>query len=183
VQQTLLTPLEETAPIRFVFQRLASLGLFSHRPTSLHSPSPSIPPALLPRLLSHLHPPVDSPIPPYPASFLPSIFLPLPSSTLASVTASLLQHLVYHLPAPSAPILPNRPDSRVKRSVEVLTRIIGPPEIGGEAWEAVIMAMINGKRNGSAMDEREHALTRMAVAWVGTGGEKGGRVDVRLESC
>jgi telomere length regulation protein len=179
VQQTLLTPLEETAPIRFVFQRLASLGLFSHRPTSLHSPSPSIPPALLPRLLSHLHPPVDSPIPPYPASFLPSIFLPLPSSTLASVTASLLQHLV----APSAPILPNRPDSRVKRSVEVLTRIIGPPEIGGEAWEAVIMAMINGKRNGSAMDEREHALTRMAVAWVGTGGEKGGRVDVRLESC
>jgi telomere length regulation protein len=58
-----------------------------------------------------------------------------------------------------------------------LTRIIGPPEIGGEAWDAVVIAMINGKRNGSAMDEREHAMTRMAVAWVGTGGEKGEAVD------
>ncbi|WWC64545.1 uncharacterized protein I303_107155 [Kwoniella dejecticola CBS 10117] len=161
----------DTEPIRLVIEKLCSIGLLTPPATTRDTRSPSLFPALLPPLLKHLHPAPTSPLRPYPADYLPSIFLALPSSLLASFVESLLDHLTLHLIDPANPLLPNIPDKRIKRSVEVLTRIIGMPKQDEEAWNAVIRSVLSGKAELSLDDSQAQARNRLIAGWIASGGD------------
>ncbi|WVQ84635.1 hypothetical protein IAT38_006790 [Cryptococcus sp. DSM 104549] len=165
-------PNSDVTPLRLVFEKLSSIGLLGPQPSHESTPSPSLLAPLLPPLLAHLHPPPSSPLPPYPPAFLPSIFLPLPSSTLAAFIDSLLSHLSFRLISPPLPLEPDRLDERIKRAVEVLKAIIGEAKPGGEAWEGVVRSVLGGKGKGrlGGHEEREQARNRIVVGWVGLGG-------------
>jgi len=164
---------DDLSSIRLAFQRLASLGLLTARPTLEISPSPSLLTPLLSPLLAHLHPAPGSPLPAYPPTYLPSLLLPLPASILASFVESLLEHLAFRLVPPGGdPLQPDRPDERIKRAGKVLNLFIGPAKTGGEAMEAVVRGVIGGKLGGVVQDQA-HSRIRMTVAWIGEGGERG----------
>ncbi|WVF72963.1 hypothetical protein IAT40_007781 [Kwoniella sp. CBS 6097] len=160
-------------PIRLIFERLSSIGLITPQPPSLDSRTPSLFPAFLPPLLAHLRPPSNSPLPPYPSDYLPSIFLGLPSSTLLSLVSSLITHITHHLITDSNPLEPDVPDKRIKRAQAVLSKIIGPAIVGGEAWTAVLRYVLSGKRELSLRDQRQQAANRILVSWIAEGGESG----------
>ncbi|WVW86203.1 hypothetical protein I302_108245 [Kwoniella bestiolae CBS 10118] len=170
------TPSADTAPIRIVFEKLCSIGLLSPSPSLGDARSPALLPSLLPPLLKHLHPPSTSPLQPYPARYLPSIFLSLPSSALASFVESLISHLTLHLIQPSSPLEPGKPDGRIKRSVEVLTQIVGPPKTGEEAWNAVLRTVLSGKNGLKMSDQQAQARNRLIVGWIARGGEDAVRI-------
>ncbi|OCF38088.1 hypothetical protein I316_00312 [Kwoniella heveanensis BCC8398] len=159
--------------IRLVLEKLSSIGLITSQPPAIDSRAPSILSALLPPLLAHLHPPRDSPLPPYPADFFPSILLGLPSSTLNTVVSSLIPHLSYHLIENVKALEPDIPDERIRRAQVVLSNIVGPPKIGGEAWNAVLRYASSGKCELSLNDTRRQAANRMIVLWVTSGDEAG----------
>ncbi|TYJ57904.1 hypothetical protein B9479_001259 [Cryptococcus floricola] len=173
---------EDVAPLRQVLEKLASVGLLIAEPGSDLSRVPSLLIPLLPSLLNHLHPEPSVPLPPYPDTFLPSLILPLPSSTLASFTESLLAHLTHHLIAPALPLAPDQPDERVKRAVSVLKSILGEPQVGGEAWEAVTRSVLSGKgKGGMSMDAwKEQARNRLVVGWVAEGGETAAKAFIEV---
>ncbi|RXK40552.1 hypothetical protein M231_02204 [Tremella mesenterica] len=162
----------DPSPFRAVFEKLSSVGLISTSPSVTTSPTPSILGSMMPPLLSHLRPPTSSPLPPYPSTRWPSLLLGLPTSSLSNLVESLLQHLTFHLHE-AAELEPDRPDERIARAVEVLTLIIGPPEVGGEAWEAVARTIVNKKITVKPMNDRECARIRICVSWMGQAGEKG----------
>ncbi|WVR07650.1 hypothetical protein IAU60_004692 [Kwoniella sp. DSM 27419] len=154
------------APIRLVIEKLTSVGLISHA-TSSDARSPSFFPAFLPPLLAHLHPPSSS-LPPYPADYLPSILLPLPSSTLTTFADCLLSHLSHRLINASSSFEPDVPDMRIVRAIEVLTAIVGQAMTGGEAWQAVLRPILSAKQGLSVSEtaSRQHARNRITVGWV-----------------
>ena len=154
-----------------VLERLIALGLLNTPPNSHFSPSPSLLAPLLPRLLIHLHPAAGSPLPPYPSHYLPDLFLSLSTSALAAFTTSLINHLAFNLDSGMSPETPNE---GFKRAAMALSGIIGPPEAGAEAWEAV-MRSITRVASGMA---RNDARVRIVLAWVGTGNEDGELVNV-----
>ncbi|WVR00155.1 hypothetical protein IAU59_007297 [Kwoniella sp. CBS 9459] len=158
-------------PIRLVFEKLSSIGLISLKSPSPDSRAPSLFPAFLPPLLAHLHPPSDSSLPPYPSNYLPPILLGLPSSAVSSVVSSLITHITHHLVEPGTPLKPDVPDERIKRAQVVLTKIIGPAIIGGEAWTAVLKYALDGKCELSLGDQRQQALNRMIICWISTSSE------------
>ena len=166
--------LADLSHIRLVIQRLTSLGLLSAKPALNPSPSPSFLNPLIPPLLRHLHPPFDSPLSPYQVDFLPSLFLPLPSSTLSSFIDSLLDHVTFRLISTDASLLePGKPDERIKRATEVLKLIVGPAKIGGEAMEAVLRDLTNGRRTGGMDQVQEHGRARVISTWMAEGGDQG----------
>jgi telomere length regulation protein len=155
--------------LRLVIERLAALGLLKTTPSQHESRQPSFLYPLLPPLLAHLHPPSASPLPPYPASFLPSIFLPLPASTLSAFVSSLLQHLSFRIGA----LKFGTPDEDVHRAVEILRLIIGKAEVGGEAWIAVMRAVSAQRTLVDSMNVQEHVIARIVCGWVRSGGAAG----------
>lgn len=166
--------------LRLVIQRLASQGLLKASPSDQNSPDPSFFAPFLPPLLDHLHPSPASPLKPYPTTFLPSLILPLSSSTIATFVSGLLQHLVYRLPQaePAGPLLPDKPDQRIICAVIVLEAIIGPAIVGDEAWDAVVNSVNNGRMDGEVRGERSHAMVRVVTGWISRRGEKGKRRSV-----
>nr|XP_019010363.1 uncharacterized protein I206_04832 [Kwoniella pini CBS 10737]OCF49144.1 hypothetical protein I206_04832 [Kwoniella pini CBS 10737] len=161
----------DPTPIRLVFEKLCSIGLVNAAPSSSDSRSPSLFPALLPPLLKHIRPPSESSLLPYPAEYLPSVLLGLPSSILASFVESLLSHLTFHPIDPTNPLRSNKPDQRIQRCLEVFTRIVGKPKQGEEAWNAVIRSVLSGKDELTLNDNKSQARNRLIVAWIATGGE------------
>ncbi|KAK6909381.1 hypothetical protein I203_103398 [Kwoniella mangroviensis CBS 8507] len=163
----------DTTPLRLVLEKLCAIGLLSSSPSSGDSRTPSLFPSLLPPLLQHLHPPLTSSLRPYPAEYLPPIFLQLPSSTLASFVDSLITHLAFNLIPPSSPLEPDKPDNRIKRSLEVLTGVIGSPKLGEEAWDAVLRTVLSGKSSLKLSDQSDQARNRLIVGWIAKSGEDG----------
>ncbi|WRT70193.1 uncharacterized protein IL334_007187 [Kwoniella shivajii] len=161
----------DPTPIRLVFEKLYSIGLVTSSPSSEYSRTPSLFPTLLPPLLNHLHPPSSSPLLPYPADYLPSIFLAFPSSSLAAFVESLLLHLTIYLIDPSSPLSTNQPDRRIKRAVDVLTRFIGPPKLNQEAWNAITRAVLTGRGGLNLIDHKSQARNRLTVGWIANGDE------------
>lgn len=162
----------DTSRILLVIQRLSSIGLFTPPPTrDRTSPAPSFFSAFLPGALAHLHP--VQPLPPHPPSYLPSIFLALPNSSIARIAESLLQHLTFNLIQGSPSLEPDSPDQRIRRCAEVLTFFIGKPDVGGEAWEAVMRGVVGRKQYDEPMGKEEHARSRVVVCWVARGGNGG----------
>jgi telomere length regulation protein len=155
--------------IRLVLERLTTLGMLKTPPNQQHSRQPSLLFPLLPPLLAHLHPPSTSPFPPYPATFLPSIFLPLPASTLSAFVSSLLQHLSLRISA----LKPGTPDEGVHRAVEILRLIIGKAEVGGEAWVAVMRSVSAQRTLVDSMNVQEHVIARIICGWIRSGGAAG----------
>lgn len=160
---------KDSAPLRVVIEKLAALGLLSPPPEP--SPSPSLLPPLLPPLLRHLHPPPGG-LDAYPDSFCPALLLPLPSSTLASLADALLVHLPYRLPTEPS-MEPDVPDARVRRAATVLAQLLGTAEVGGDAWNAVIQALMGGKLRSSGSEDVHQSRSRMVVAWAGGSGLAG----------
>lgn len=158
--------------IRHVFSRLASLGLLSS-PSDHLSHTPSLISSLLPTLLLHLNPPTSSPLPPYPPTYLSSLFLALPTSILTPLVSSFIQHLTFHLVAQGREIEPESSDERVKRAGEVFSLMFGNAVVGGEAWDGVIKFVKDAKGSVGGMDRREQARARLIVSWIGSGGEPG----------
>lgn len=137
---------------------------------------PSLLSPLISLLLHHLHPPPASPVLPYPPSFLPSLFLPLTSSILSSFINSLLDHLTFRLISPHGiPLLPDKPDERIKRATEILKHIIGTATIDGEALEIVTRGVTDDKMVGGMQQVHEHARVRVIVAWIAEEGDQGER--------
>ncbi|WWD19666.1 hypothetical protein CI109_104128 [Kwoniella shandongensis] len=159
----------DVSALQLVIEKLAAIGLLTPRPSLNPSPTPSLLPALLPPLLAHLHPSPSSPIPPYPATFLPSVFLPLPSSTLATFVDSVVQHLTLQLV--DGLLEPDLPDQRIKRAVQVLEMMIGSPKVGSEAWAAVMRSVLGNKQSLRLSDNRQEARNRLIAGWVALGGE------------
>jgi telomere length regulation protein len=155
--------------LRLVIERLAALGLLKTSPSQHESRQPSFLYPLLPPLLAHLHPPTSSPLPSYPATFLPSIFLPLPASTLSTFVSSLLQHLSLRIGA----LKPGTPDEDVHRAVDILRLIIGKAEVGGEAWVAVMRAVSAQRTLVDSMNVQEHVIARIICGWIRSGGAAG----------
>jgi telomere length regulation protein len=144
-----------------VIQRLANIGLHSAKPIVATDPSPSFFSPIFPSLLAHLNPPPDSPLPPYPEEFLPQLFLALPTSNLIHLVVSLVSHLAFKLGDGRT----NQPNERIKRADTILSRIIGPPKIGGEAWDAIMRGIVISKAPAGSVE------MRIALAWISTGGE------------
>jgi len=138
-------------------------------PNQQHSRQPSLLFPLLPPLLAHLHPPTSPPLAAYPATFLPSIFLPLPASTLSAFVSSLSQHLSFRIGA----LKPGTPNEDVHRAVEILSLIIGKAEVGGEAWVAVMRAVSAQRTLVDSMNVQEHVIARIVCGWVTSGGQAG----------
>jgi telomere length regulation protein len=157
--------------IRLLIERLATLGLLKAPPTTAHSRQPSFLSSLLPPLLAHLHPPSSSPLPPYSPTYLPSIFLPLPASTLSAFVSSLLQHLSARIDDISLDKM--KADERIHRAIDVFGLIIGRAEVGGEAWDAVMRAISTQKNLSDSTDVREHVIARIVCGWVRSGGSTG----------
>jgi telomere length regulation protein len=155
--------------LRLVIERLAALGLLKSTPSQRESRQPSYLYPLLPPLLAHLHPPTSSALPAYPATFLPSIFLPLPASTLSALVNSLLQHLSFRIGA----LKPGTPDENAHRAVEILELIIGKAEAGGEAWVAVMRAVSAQRTLVDSTNIQEHVIARIVCGWVRPGGAAG----------
>lgn len=175
-KQLISSPIANESPIRLVIEKLAAIGLLSSRSTVDLSRSPSLLPPLLPPLLAHLHPPPSSPLRPYPPSFLPSLLLPLPTSTLSSLVDALLGHLTSRLIAVDEPLAPDVPDQRISRAIDVLKQIVGAARPGGEAWNAVLASVLNQKATFSAssvLAGAEQAKRRLIVGWIAGGGESG----------
>lgn len=169
-----------TERIRGVIQRLASIGLLSTTASRSHSRQPSFVQPLLPGLLAHLHPPAESPLPPYPASFLPSLLLALPASTLAALTENLLLQLPSRLP--STALEPEAPSEMVHRLVSVMQSILGPAVSGGEAWIAMLQCVSAATSQGDPTGIDEHMRARMTVGWIRTGGDAGASSIRRISS-
>jgi hypothetical protein len=153
-----------------VIHRLASIGLLSRKTPDPQSRQPSFWEPILPPLLAHLHPPQTSPLAPYPPSYLPSLFLSLPSSIIYSLAGS----LIHHLTAKSNyfdGLAPESPDARVKRAAEVLQLVLGPASVESEAFEAVSSKVLTTKSLGN--DANVHAVLRMVVTWISFGGDDG----------
>jgi len=155
--------------LRLVIERLAALGLFKTSPSQRESRQPSFFYPLLPPLLAHLHPPTSSPLPSYTATFLPSIFLPLPASTLSAFVNSLVQHLSFRIGA----LKPGTPDEDVHRAVEILGLMIGKAEVGDEAWVAVMRAVSALRTLVDSTNVQEHVIARIVCGWVRSGGAAG----------
>ncbi|WVQ74259.1 hypothetical protein IAR50_003856 [Cryptococcus sp. DSM 104548] len=173
---------KDVAPLRQVLEKLASVGLLIAEPGSDRSRVPSLLTPLLPFLLNHLHPEPSMSLPPYPDTFWPSLILPLPSSTLASFTESLLAHTTHYLIDPASPLAPDQADERIKRAMIILKSLLGEPKVGEEAWEAVIRSVMSGKGKGRmAMDAwSEQARNRLVVGWVGEGGEVAAKAFIEI---
>ena len=152
-----------------MLERLTTLGMLKTPPNQQHSRQPSLLSPLLPPLLAHLHPPTSSPLSAYPTTFLPSILLPLPASTLSSFISSLLQHLSSRIGWPK----PGTPDEDIHRAVKILRLVIGKAEIGGEAWVAVMRAVSAQRTLVDSMDVQEHVTARIICGWVRSGGAAG----------
>jgi len=155
--------------LRLVIERLAALGLLKTSPSHREARQSSFFYPLLPPLLAHLHPPASSPLPPYPATFLPSIFLPLPASALSASVSSLLHHLSFRIGS----LNPGTPDEDIHRAVEVLGLIIGKAEVGGEAWVAVMRAVSAQRTLVDSTNVQEHVIARIVCGWVRSGGAAG----------
>lgn len=153
-----------------MIQRLASLGLISHT-ASRSSRQPSFVPPFLPGLLTHLHPPTNSALPPYPPSYFPSILLPLSASTLAHLLENLLQHLPSKLVCQT--LEPGTPSGTVRRLVDVLIMVVGPLIVGEEAWMATLRCVSGRTTYGTPLGEDEHLRARIVVGWFRAGGESG----------
>ncbi|BEI82719.1 hypothetical protein CcaverHIS002_0305870 [Cutaneotrichosporon cavernicola] len=158
----------DAAPLRPLLEKLALLGLLSPPPEQ--SPSPSFLPPLLPGALAHLHPPPGA-LDAYPATFFPSLLLPLTSSTVAALADALLAHLPYRLSPPA--LEPDTPDPRVRRAASVLGSFLGPAD--DEAQAPVVYALLHGKLRSILSDEVQHARRRMVVAWAGSAGSDASR--------
>ena len=150
--------------LRHVIRRLASLGLFTSNPSPR---SPSFWPACLHQLLQHLHPGSTSPLPPYPPTYLPSVLLPLPTSTLNPLIDSLLVNFVSKIDKTDKP----SPSSDIHRAAKCLVLVIGPAEIKGEALEAVLGSLLAPR--GTLKDRMNDTLARVAVAWVALSSQSG----------
>ena len=161
--------------ISLLIRRLASIGLMSTSTTD--SRQPSFWRSFQPPLLAHLHPSPTSPWPAYPPSILPTLFLSLPTSALSSTVESLLYHLSSRLGPDELPV--GHPDERIKRAAEVLERIIGHAEVGGEALD-VVMRVVLSLKGGKVKDERVHGMLRLIVAWMGQTGQDGESTDQSL---
>jgi hypothetical protein len=149
--------------LRAVFEKLAALGLLTPRPSETRVPA--LLPAFLPRALEHLHPPAIAP--PYPATFLPRTLLPLSASALSALAGALLSHLPARLPPLEA-----KPEQAVRRAADVLTGFLGQPGVGGEAWTALVPALLKRMSGTDSDGDASHAAARrMVVAWVGSGGK------------
>lgn len=160
------------ANIRLVLQRMASLGLVRPPKQLRADPNPSFFSAVMPELLLHLHPPVTSPLEPYPQGYFPEVFLSLPTSVLNSYIASLIQHLSVHLIFAETPLRTSSPDPRIRRATEMLRSVLGSAEPGGEAWDGVLQYLIQ-RKTSSAMAPGDQVQTRIVIAWVGLSGSKG----------
>jgi telomere length regulation protein len=157
--------------IRLFIERLASIGLLNTPPDSQSSRQPSFFPPFLPPLLAHLHPDPSSPLPPYGPTFLPAVFLPLPASTLSSFVSSLLRYLCFRLGGRD--LKPGSPNDSIHRAIVVLGQILGSAKVGGEAWEAVMRALLTRKSLSVSMDGSEHAKSRLIAGWVNSAGDIG----------
>ncbi|KIR53446.1 telomere length regulation protein [Cryptococcus gattii Ru294] len=166
-------PSPDVTPLRLVIEKLFNIGLLTSQSPNTTSRAPSLLFSLLPPLLLHLHPPSSSPLPPYPPTFLPSVFLPLPSSTLSTLINALTTHLSFYLIDPVNPLEPHKPDERIKRAVQVFQSIVGNPEVGSEAWQAVVQSVVakKGKSSMGLGDWRGHARNRLIVGWIAQGGD------------
>lgn len=154
---------EAQAALRAVIEKLAGIGLLAPPPEP--SRQPALLPSFLPRALEHLHPPAIAQ--PYPLSFFPAVFLPLPASALSALAGALLTHLPYHLAPPA--LLPNVPDERIRRASTVLGEFLGPPAVADDAWNAILQPLFK-KNAGTVDDSVQQAARRMVVTWIGTGG-------------
>lgn len=168
-----LTTSVDVTPLRLVIEKLSNIGLLTSQSPNTSSRSPSLLFPLLPPLLSHLHPPSSSPSLPYPPTFLPSVFLPLPSSIISAFINALTTHLSFYLIDPANPLQPHKPDERVKRAVQVFQSIIGSAEVGNEAWQAVVQSVVakKGKSRMRLGEWREQARNRLIVGWIAQGGD------------
>lgn len=155
--------------IRLVVERLSTLGLLKTLPNQQHSRQPSFLFPLLPSLLTSLHPPHASYCPSYSPDFLPSIFLPLPASTLSAFVSSLLQHLSFRI----GTLKPELLNEDVHRAIEVFKHIIGEAEMGGEAWVAVMRTVSAQRTLVGSMNVQEHVIARIVCGWVRSGGAVG----------
>ncbi|OXG77861.1 telomere length regulation protein [Cryptococcus neoformans var. grubii Br795] len=166
-------PSPDVTPLRLVIEKLSSIGLLTSQSPNASSRTPSLLYSLLPSLLSHLHPPSSSPLPPYPPTFLPSVFLPLPSSILSTFINALTTHLSFYLIDPANPLEPHKPDGRIKRAVQVFQSIVGNAEVGSEAWQAVVQSVMakKGKSRMGLGEWREQARNRLIVGWIAQGGD------------
>lgn len=101
------------------------------------------------------------------------MFLPLPSSTLSTLINALTTHLSFYLIDPVNPLEPHKPDERIKRAVQVFQSIVGNPEVGSEAWQAVVQSVVakKGKSSMGLGDWRGHARNRLIVGWIAQGGD------------
>ena len=122
---------------------------------------------MLPFLLQRLHPSLTSSLPPYPPSFLPNLFISLPSSTFAAIVDSLLFHLTSRIDK----LQPECPSESARRVAELFTLVIGSATVGGEALEAVTRSIQNMK--GRTGDVQPQAIIRGSVCWVGTSDHNG----------
>lgn len=156
----------DLAPLRVLIEKLAALGLFGTPPEP--GPSPTFLPPFLRPALAHLHPPPGG-LEGYPDEFFPKLFLAMPTSTVGSVADGLLAHLPYRL-ITEPPLEPDVPDGRVRRAAVVLGQLLGKAEAGGDAWAAVVQALMGGKLRSSGSETVHQARRRMVVAWAGAGG-------------
>lgn len=160
----------EPTHLRQAYAKLAALGLLTP-PTVESGPAPAFFQPFLPLALGHLHPSDGSPLPAYPASFFPSLLLPLPTSTLATLADSLAQHVTFRLASSSAPLEPDVPDERVRRAAVVLGEFLGPASVGSDAWAALLQTLL---RSAAGEEVPKVALRRSIVAWAAGGGSSGG---------
>lgn len=152
----------EKERLRLLVVKLAAIGLLSPSPED--DRQPALLPQFLPLVLEHLHPPQN--LPPYPDDFFPSLLLPLPDITLATLCDALLAYLPYRI----RHLEPDAPNEKVKRAAVVLRQVVGPPKVKDDAWEGVTLASLGGKLRSTGDRMSRDARRRTTVAWVGQGG-------------
>lgn len=169
----MLRDADDAVELRLVWERLIALRLVGSPRTDSYSPSASILTPMMPHLLSHLNPAVESPLPAYHATYLSSLFLPLPTTALHVLVTSLTQHLVLRLDAQqSFHVMMPRQD--VKRATMVLEQMIGPAKLGSDAYDEIARNVVHSPegRDKIMSGSREMEI-RVMVAWLSRGHENG----------
>jgi len=66
-----------------------------------------------------------------------------------------------------------RPEESIHRAIGIFGLIVGRPEVGGEAWDAVMRSISAQRSLSDSRNIQEHVIARIVCGWVRLGGGAG----------
>jgi len=64
-------------------------------------------------------------------------------------------------------------EESIHRAIEIFGLVVGRPEVGGEAWAAVMRAVSAQRSLSDSRNVQEHVIARIICGWVRLGSSKG----------